>query len=137
MHQINAYNGQNFPRHHLIFAVTKVQHNAGGDDFRDCEHEVMFEVIVEVLVVVAEVGPPGVVVGIQVNKVQAKHAGPQFPTSHQWNQVFDALISQQNEHNRKYPDTRRLPGSVEINMFVWGSSWILIGTSEDGIKACI
>lgn len=94
MHHINADDGKNLPRHHLIFAVTKVQHNAGGDDFRDCEHEVMFEVVVEVLVVVAEVGPPGVVVGIQVNQVQAKHAGPQFPTSHQWNQVFDALVSQ-------------------------------------------
>lgn len=64
MHQINADNGKNFPRHDLVFAVTEVQHYAGGDDFRDCKHQVMFEVVVEVLVVVAEVGPPGVVVGI-------------------------------------------------------------------------
>lgn len=75
MHQIYAYNGQHLPWHDLIFAVTEVQHDACGDDFRDGEHKVMLKVVVKVLVVVAEVRPPGVVVGVQVDQVQVKHAG--------------------------------------------------------------
>lgn len=87
----------------------------------------MFEVVVEVFVVVVEVGLLGVVVGIQVNQVEVKYVGFQFFTFYQWNQVFDVFVGQQNEYNSKYLDTRRLLGSVEINMFVRGSFWIFIG----------
>ena len=64
MHQVDANDNEDLPGHDLVPAVGEVEHYTGDEDFRDGEPHVVLEVAVEVLVVVAEVTPPGVVVGI-------------------------------------------------------------------------
>jgi len=66
MHQVDANDNEDLPGHDFVPAVGEVEHYTGDQDFGDGEPHVVLEVAVKVLVVVAEVAPPGVVVRISV-----------------------------------------------------------------------
>ena len=68
MHYVNTNNGKDLPGYYLVTFVTEVKDDTSGDNLRDCEPHVMLKVLVEILVIVTKITPPGVVVRITVTK---------------------------------------------------------------------
>lgn len=64
MHDIYTNYGKYLPGDDLVPSVTEVEYDTRRNHLRHCKPHVMFEVAVEVFIVVTEVTPPGIVMWV-------------------------------------------------------------------------
>lgn len=94
----------------------------------------MIPLRVKVVVVVVEVGPPGVVVREDGGYEQDHHIEPDPTLDHQLQQILIALIQRNNSTHDQHPHFEAIPRRIKVHVLVGGYA-TLVGPLEHRVPA--
>lgn len=82
----------------------------------------MVPLIVVFVVVIVQIGPPGIVVGEDGQRKQYDHRVPNSIFQQQVDQIFGAFIQRYDSDHDQQPHFHRILGGIEVHVLVGSNS---------------